>query len=129
MRVKVYRNLYKGTWSVVSVKTGRVVMHADTITLRDVTFRVQPAGNRLVRACGRKNVHAYAVGEIASLNFTGVGEHRVTYNPYIMTTFEYADNGVGSAVGSAEFAEFTDYGSAYVSCDLSLKCGGLGRVK
>lgn len=113
MRVRVYRNLHKNKWSVVNVKTGRVVGHTDTLLLEDVKWRVQPRGNELVRQCGHKNVHAYAVGTIASLDWSGKGEHRVRYNPYSMTTFQHID---GTPILESKLAEFTEAGYAYVEC-------------
>jgi hypothetical protein len=113
MRVRVYRNLHKNVWSVVKVSTGRVAFHADSLTLTDVQWRVQPAGNALVRKCGRKNVHAYAVGELETLLPTNTLGHRVRYNPHLMTTFETAQ---GHTVTQSERAEFTGTGYAYIPC-------------
>jgi hypothetical protein len=90
--VDVYWNLHKGAWSVRDRKTRLVVARVDAITLTDVQFKVSAAGNARVRSEGRKNVHAFARGTVAS-----VGDHGapvgfgpavpVTYNPYKYTTF------------------------------------------
>jgi hypothetical protein len=89
--VDVYFNLHRKCWSIRDRKTRRVVAHADSVVLSDVTFRVSAAGNARVRAEGRKNVHAFARGTV--VNFDGEREFfiedtaRVTYNPYKYTTF------------------------------------------
>ena len=91
-KVKVYRNLNAGRqkgvkiYSVVDVGTGRVIAHVESISLREVHFRVQRAGRLKVLATGRKNVHAYVIGfpmECKPVNLRG----RATYNPYKWETF------------------------------------------
>lgn len=123
IRVRVYRNLHNNKRSVVNTKTGRVIMHADEIRLRGVQWRVQPAGNAKVRIEGKKNIHAYAVSIIDSLNLygsrtTGVDWHRVRYNPYIHDSFQKVlGNAPDEPIDSSYFAEFTSGGYAYVSCE------------
>ena len=89
-RVYVYRNLNKGCWSIKSLKTGRVVAHAQNLTLKDVIFKVNEAGRQRVIRDKRKNVHAGIVGTIMAPNCTRYQlEHKipVTYNPYKAPTF------------------------------------------
>lgn len=108
---------------MVNVKTGRVVMHADELRLRGVTWTVQPAGNRKVREQGRKNVHAFATGILDSLNLygartTGVDWHRVRYNPYIHTKFHKVyGNRADEPIETSLFAEFTSGGHAFTACE------------
>ena len=100
-RVYVYRNLTKGCWSLKSLKTGKVVAHADNLVLKDVIFKVSEAGRQRVLRDKRKNVHAGVVGTIQpptgpegarhlgsgyfnGLNWIG---RPVTYNPYKGGTF------------------------------------------
>lgn len=121
MRVKVYRNLHRGDWSIVSMRTGRVVGHMLMLTLADVTWLVQPAGNRKVRAEGRKNVHAYAIGDLGSLNAQPHPAHegaheRITYNPYHMSTFQRMD---GTPVTHCDVAYFALDGKAYIGGEIS----------
>ena len=95
MRVKVYKNLRQNKWSVVG-PDGKVIDHVDHIVLDDPEFRVQPAGNARVRAEGRKNVHAYVVGERANENGKPAPRenvHRFTYNPYKHDTFVWQERG------------------------------------
>lgn len=68
MRVRVYRNLNKKTYSVLdwraaSPTKGRVIAHADELTLEKCQFVVQPAGREHVRNGGNKVVHAFIEGE------------------------------------------------------------------
>ena len=69
-------------------------MHVTAITLADAKFVVRPAGREKVRREGKKNVHAFAVGDVSLRNglatFSG---RRVTYNPYVNNTFVFADTG------------------------------------
>ena len=93
-RVNVYFNLHKKIWSVR--QSGKVVGHMDRIVLKDVKWRVSPAGNAKVRREKRKNVHAYASGYICDIKDTPNIPNtisRITYNPYKHETFVYVDNG------------------------------------
>jgi hypothetical protein len=128
MRVEVYWNLHKHVWSVRSCKTGRVIAHAERVVLRDVSWTVQPAGNRRVRETGRKNVHAFGRGTLAALD--GVMWQRldvpvpkaidagargrlepVRYNPYIHTTFVvFEDTPIRASWGASFAVKRTDSG-------------------
>jgi hypothetical protein len=70
-KVKVYRNLHKGCYSIQY--KGRVVAHADEVLIREPVFRVQPAGRKRVLRTKKKNVHAFVVGELISFVPTGRG--------------------------------------------------------
>ena len=54
--VDVYKNLHKDTWSIRSVKTGRVIGHSDLLLLVDAEFIVR-----------RKNVHAVVRGSLVAM--------------------------------------------------------------
>ena len=93
-RVYVYRNLTKGCWSLKSLKTGKVIGHAQSLTLKDTIFKVSEAGRQRVIRDKRKNVHAGIVGTVMSpvagwINSNGVPARKipVTYNPYKAPTF------------------------------------------
>lgn len=108
VRAEVYWNLHKQCWSLRDAKTKRVVVHSPDVCLRNVEFRVQPAGRAKVRATGRKNVHAYAVGEMctyAEFHDDAIlhGLDKVSYNPYRNETFI---DSVGSTVRRANYASF-----------------------
>ena len=92
--VRVYWNLHKHCWSVQCCKTGRVVNHVTALTLADAKFVVRPAGQAKVRREGKKNVHAFAVGEVSLRNGLAFKDGRdVTYNPYVNNTFVFKDTG------------------------------------
>jgi len=58
MRVFVYRNIHKNCLSVRNVKTGLVMAHVDSITLKNVKFKVSAKGRERVLKEKAKNVHA-----------------------------------------------------------------------
>lgn len=95
MKVKVYRNLHKDLFSIVSVRTGKVIAHAYSVELKNCKFRVQPAGRKRVLLEKKKNVHAYVTGELVAMSET-VPTHLLweylewedaQYNPYKFETF------------------------------------------
>ena len=84
-KVRVYWNLQKYIWSVVSCKSGLVIDYMKYLTLLDAYFTVWISGQKRVREEGKKNVHAFAVGYIAQDNNSNVNPldwDRVKYNPY-----------------------------------------------
>lgn len=92
-RVKVFRNLHTGTWSVM--QDGRVIGHPRKIHLRDCRFLVQPAGRKRVVQEKKKNVHAFVSGYLSSwreINSHNHAGEAVTYNPYKHLTFVGEDN-------------------------------------
>tara|TARA_R110000796_G_scaffold187950_2_gene304861 strand:+ start:3707 stop:4051 length:345 start_codon:yes stop_codon:yes gene_type:complete len=83
MRVEVYYNLHKNLFSVRH--KGRVINHFFNVTLENVTFAVQSAGNKKARLTGHKNVHAFVRGDMVTVGDTeGTA---VTYDPHKYTTF------------------------------------------
>jgi len=91
-RVFVYFNLHKKVWSVKSLKTGRVIAHANFIELKDCKFKVSKRGRERVLLERRKNVHAGVVGTIVAIdNVCSVLQNKtfqlITYNPYKYETF------------------------------------------
>jgi hypothetical protein len=63
--------------------TRKVVAHADRVVLLDVKFIVNASGRQRVLREHRKNVHAFAVGEmIADSNNLNDVWQTVSYNPY-----------------------------------------------
>jgi hypothetical protein len=88
MRVEVYYNLHKKTFSVRH--KGKVIEHTDRIVLQDVTFAVQPAGRAKVVREGKKNVHAFVRGTIGErpIDWNTIDDWAdVTYNPYYYSSF------------------------------------------
>ena len=86
-KVRVYWNLHKDIWSIVSCKSGLVIDYMKYLTLLDAYFTVWISGQKRVREEGKKNVHAFAVGYIYGKGGFGGMEietdwDRVKYNPY-----------------------------------------------
>lgn len=94
-RVRSHFNLHRLDYSIVSPATGRVIASADTLTLANVTFRVQPGGLRRIRAKGQREVCAYCVGTLVATDAAPCleGWRRITFNPHRTDTFVYADTG------------------------------------
>ena len=91
-RVQVYYNLHKKCLSIRH--KGKVIEHAQEVTLTDARFHVQQAGRERVLKQKRKNVHAYISGKlkesfwfIQSPKYIWTAKQRVTYNPYKYKNF------------------------------------------
>jgi hypothetical protein len=110
MKVKVYFNLHNHKWSIKS--NGKVLGHADQVTMINVKPSVSQAGRQRVLAEKRKNVHAYLVGDLvgtseftpfrgrdisqsAKKNMAFFAQDEITYNPYKYDRFVQKDTGIG----------------------------------
>jgi hypothetical protein len=94
MKVFVYFNLHRKTWSVKALsgpKKGLVVAHLDRLVLDDCTFKVSEAGRQRVLREQRKNVHAGVVGTLSHQFADFIGTD-VTYNPYKYSSFVTRNN-------------------------------------
>jgi hypothetical protein len=58
----VHWNLNRDCWSVL--RRGKLQEYRYRLSLRDVEFRVRPGGHRRALREGKRNVHAFAVGEL-----------------------------------------------------------------
>ncbi len=115
---RVYRNIRRACWSIQQrdgSKGWRVVAHATWAHLTDASFVVSQAGRARVLRQGRKNVHAYVVG-----NLTGWGSEeksagyvdkkaedqgsfQVVYNPWNAPRFEALAKGDGEPMRIAMY--------------------------
>lgn len=114
-KVFVYFNLHKKCWSVKSLDTNRVMLHCNTVTLRDATFRVSEPGRLRVNAEGRKNVHAGIQGYIVRYSdYSGHdgGGHGIRYNPYEFHTFVTTEG--GTPMHGAKFVSLMAHSSCKV---------------
>lgn len=122
MKVEVYWNLNKaGVYSVRSCQFGRVLAHVPFITLKDVKWVVQPAGNAKTRREERKNVHAFARGtwlygdEELQLVYDELrlrDRVKVRYNPYVHEGFtSYCSD--GKQVGHVTKSDYAKLGSQW----------------
>lgn len=88
MRVEVYFNLHKYTFSVRSCKTGRVIGHTDEVHIDNPTFVVRKSGRERVLREGKKNVHAFVRGDVTLFSDTNRPTlDTLTYNPYKYASF------------------------------------------
>ena len=89
MRVEVYFNLHKKTFSVRSCETGRVIHHTDEIHIANPMFVVRQSGRKRVLREGKKNVHAFVRGDapISRLYPSNEKLDTITYNPYKYASF------------------------------------------
>lgn len=106
MKVKIYKNLNNGMFSIVALegeKRGMVIGYANSVVLKNVTFRVSQAGRARVLAERQKNVHAFVVGELHTARgyvprlitlpcdlmrpVDVTGDVFVRYDPYKYTSF------------------------------------------
>ena len=97
MKVDVYYNLHKKTFSVKRTSTGKVVAHRDYVWIKDAQFVVSEAGRQRVLREKKKNVHAFIRGEWLDLSEgravtegTMFGGY-ASYNPYKADTFMAED--------------------------------------
>jgi hypothetical protein len=100
--VEVYWNLHKKCWSVRDAKTRRILAHEHSLRLNNVRFKVSEAGRERVRREGRKNVHAFVVGEWVKewdRPTTLIG--RAVYNPYLVQEFVFVAPSMDAPVMSA----------------------------
>jgi len=82
MKVEVYKNLHKDTWSIRDQSTGLVVDHSDHVLIKDAKFVVQKRGRNRVLKEKRKNVHAFVRGVICPYRELGGNWNQVKYDPY-----------------------------------------------
>lgn len=103
MKVYVYWNLHKHTWSIRALQgpdKGRVIKHSDRVDLLNVWCSVSESGRQRVLRDGRKNVHAGLVGQLQEEPVKGVGS-KATYNPYKGPTFvRFTKDGVRPVSGA-----------------------------
>jgi hypothetical protein len=87
VRVQVYFNLHKKTYSIRSKKTRKVVGYSDNISLENIEFKVSESGRKRVLKEQRKNVHAVIEGDLVAHITLNKGMRGVTYNPYKYDSF------------------------------------------
>lgn len=91
-KVRVYRNLHKQKFSVVDIKTGRVIFHTISLALKNVTFKVRENGRLKVLETKQKNVHAFVCGVISEDDQNINDYVGVSYNPYFKDSFYIKSN-------------------------------------
>jgi hypothetical protein len=94
VRVRVYRNLTRGDFSVQGKVNGswKVIDHVDKITLRNPRFLVSESGRRRVVRERRKNVHAKIEGDQTKYRKPPGNATRIAYDPYCLPYFFWKDD-------------------------------------
>lgn len=90
MNYYIYFNLHKHLFSVKNSKTKLVEYWTDSLTLENVQFKVSESGRNRVLKELRKNVHAYAIGQISNKS-TKKCKIPISYNPYKSNKFIRTD--------------------------------------
>jgi hypothetical protein len=121
MRVEAYWNLHKpGMYSIR--RKGKVISHVPFLTMKDVQWVVQPAGNARVKREGKKNVHAFARGtwlygndelQLVNDELRLKTSIRVRYNPYVHEGFTTMSFG-SQRVGHVTHSDYAKLGSQWV---------------
>lgn len=81
----VYRNLTRGCWSVR--ERGRVVAHAQTVTLADAVMVVRPGARARVIRTGNREVHAWIKGTLVPHAGVPARAVRFYYRPFLAGHF------------------------------------------
>lgn len=114
-RVRAYFNLHRKEWSIKAMQgpyKGRVIAHADELTLDVCRFVVSEAGRQRVIREGRKNVHAYVDGFLRATPTDTLGMQPLTYNPYQGPHFS-VKGGTGQGLHGAEVVHLSRAGRAW----------------
>lgn len=116
MRVRVYRNLHKGGYSVVSMEPGywymKVIDHVRSIFLRDCKFVIRKSGAKKAQETGVRNVHAFVEGmrTHAHMSFAANGKLvEITYEPFDSNKF--VEKATRKPVEVSEFVLLSDTGA------------------
>ncbi len=120
--VKVYRNTHKKCWSIK--EKGKRVWHCQSAMMLSCLFKVSEAGRLRVMNTGRKNVHAYVVGNLIEIDNPpylievnkAMTFNQVRYNPYICKDFYIGDSyalGYKISIGSSDIVVLTNKGEVY----------------
>lgn len=89
-KVRIYRNLHNGMFSIQDAKTKKVLAYGNGVLLKNVEFKVYNRGRNLVLEKKQKNVHAYVIGLFCGISVHIQNEYEsVYYNPYITENFVY----------------------------------------
>ena len=111
-KVKVYKNLHNGLWSIKDAKSGLVLGHTNEITLFDCKYKVSQKGRERVLKEKQKNIHAYIVGHYMTDVFQTENKietiirkekETITYNPYKENHFTTLESGRTKVVKESDF--------------------------
>jgi len=114
--VRVFKNWKHDCYSIM--QHGKLLASAKQVRLAGVEFRVRESGRQRMLREQRKNVHAFATGELLdyvhpheSRNLEKPVGRNVYYDPYAFPTF--VDFETQSPVRSADLVHFDEDGVIY----------------
>lgn len=79
--IQIYRNLNKKGVIYSVRQSGKVVAHTNTIVIKNCHFKINEGGKQRYLETGRKNVHAYIEGYLATIQeIELVVSYQIKYN-------------------------------------------------
>lgn len=114
--VRVFKNWKLGCYNIM--QNGKLLASARQVRLSGVEFLVRESGRKRMLERGRRNVHAYAVGNLVDYvhpedprMLDKIDGRGVFYNPYQFDSF--VDNDTRDRVTAAAVAQFDESGVVY----------------
>ncbi len=103
-KVAVYRNLHRALWSVRDQTTRLVLDRVERCVLIDAVFRVGEKSRQRALREGRRNVHAFVIGQLSKRRAPQVGTGvRVRYNAFRGPFFTDGENRALASAGAVLF--------------------------
>lgn len=114
--VRVFKNWKLGCYNIM--QSGKLLASAKQVRLSGVEFLVRETGRKRMLVRGRRNIHAYAIGQLVdyvhpedSRDLGKMEGRGVFYNPYRFTSF--VDKETRVPITSADFVHFDESGVVY----------------
>ena len=110
-RVAVYRNLHKNCLSIQSRERenyGKIIGYCKSIFLKRPKFVVREKGRLRVLKEGRKNVHAFIVGECPNLKLWSWQNRDITMNGVTFTIFGWGTPTTKILYNPYKYSTFVD---------------------
>ena len=115
--VRVFKNWKLGCYNIM--QSGKLLASAKQVRLSGVEFLVRSTGRKRMLESGRRNVHAYAVGQLVDYvhpkdprTLDKIEGRGVSYHPYRYAWF--VDNETQAPVTGAQVVQFEESGAVYV---------------
>ena len=115
--VRVFKNWKLGCYNIM--QSGKLLASAKQVRLSGVEFLVRSTGRKRMLESGRRNVHAYAVGQLVDYvhpedprTLDKIEGRGVSYYPYRYEWF--VDNETQTPVVGARMVQFEESGVVYV---------------
>ena len=115
--VRVFKNWKLGCYNIM--QSGKLLASAKQVRLSGVEFLVRSSGRKRMLENGRRNVHAYAVGQLIDYvhpedprTLDRIEGRGVSYHPYRSAWF--VDNETQAPVTGAQMVQFEESGVVYV---------------